>query len=98
MMIFLAAGSGAVTASSRLSRSRNCLLVLKNGWCFSLTGTLSPVSGIAPDAGGAPLDRERTEAAQLDPVPVRQRRGDLAEDRGNDNLCVAAVKVRVGLR
>jgi len=55
-------------------------------------------SRIAPDVGGAPFDRERAEAAQLDPVATRQRGCDLVEDRGDNDLSVAVVKVRVGLR
>jgi hypothetical protein len=63
---------------------------------FADRGAVAPVR-IAPDAG-ALLDRELTEAAQLDPVAARQHRGDLVEDRGDDNLRVAVVKVRGCLR
>ena len=41
------------------------------------------------------LDRERTEAPQLDPVAPRQGVGDRVEDRVDDVLDVALVEVRV---
>jgi len=63
-----------------------------------LLGDLDAVAGarVATDAGIAALDREGAEAAQLDPVATRQSRGDLVEDRGDDDLDVALIKVRVG--
>src|SRR5580704_1351386 len=53
---------------------------------------------VAADSGVAAFDRERAEAAQLYPVAARQRRRDLVEDRGDDDLDVALVEMRVGLR
>src|SRR5580700_3356883 len=53
---------------------------------------------VAADSGVAAFDRERAEAAQLYPVAARQRRRNLVEDRGDDDLDVALVEMRVGLR
>src|SRR5262249_46038264 len=41
------------------------------------------------------LDRERPEAAQLDPVAARQGSGDLAQDGVDDILDIPLVKVRI---
>src|SRR5260370_23512621 len=59
---------------------------------------LDAVAGarVAADAGIAALDREGAKAAQLNPVAARQRRGDLVEDRGDDNLDIALIEMRVG--
>jgi hypothetical protein len=43
------------------------------------------------------LDRERAEAAQLDPVAPRQRGNNLIENRIHDILDIPLVKVRVVL-
>src|SRR5712691_11673062 len=53
-----------------------------------LLGDLDAVAGarVAPDAGIAALDRKGTEAAQLDPVAARQRRGDFIENGGDHSL------------
>src|ERR1700733_1473929 len=53
---------------------------------------------VAPDARVAALHRERAETAQLDAVAARQRRRDLVEDRGDDDLDIALVQMRVALR
>src|SRR5204863_3617645 len=50
---------------------------------------------IASRARRTVLDRERPEAAQLDAVAARERRGDLAEHRVDDVLDVALVEMRV---
>lgn len=42
-------------------------------------------------------DRESAETSQLDPVAARQRRRHLVEDRGDDDLNIVLVKLRVGL-
>jgi len=52
---------------------------------------------IASGAGGAMLDRERAEAAQLDTVAARERSNDLIEDRVHDILDIPLVEVRVVL-
>src|ERR1051325_1083080 len=56
-----------------------------------LLGNLDAVAGagVAPDPCVAPLDRNRAEPAQLDPVPARQGSGDLGEDRGDNSLAAA---------
>jgi hypothetical protein len=41
------------------------------------------------------LDREGTEAAQLDPVPPGQRGCDLVEDGGDDPLDIATMEMRI---
>ena len=46
-------------------------------------------------ATAAPLDRERAEAAQLNPAPLRQRIGHRVEDRVDDVLHVLPVQVGV---
>src|SRR5580704_14908499 len=53
---------------------------------------------VAADAGVAALDRERAKSAQLDAIATGQRRRDLIEDRGDDDLDLALVEMRVGLR
>src|SRR5215468_7304891 len=50
---------------------------------------------VAAGAGGAILDRERAEAAQLDPIAARHGGGDLAEDGVDDVFDVALVEMRV---
>src|SRR5919108_4638774 len=50
---------------------------------------------IAPGAGWTVLDRKSTEAAQLDPVAARHRRGDLAENGVDDVFHVALIEMRV---
>src|SRR5207237_1048070 len=63
-----------------------------------LLGDLDAVAGarVAADTGVAALHREGAEAAQLDPIAARQGRGDLVEDRGDDDLDVALIEMRVG--
>ena len=51
--------------------------------------------GLRPDARRAVLDRKRAEAAQLDPIAVRQRLGDLVEDRADDVLDVPQEQMRI---
>src|SRR5205085_8538506 len=65
-----------------------------------LFGDRDAVAGarVAAEAGIAALDRERAKAAQLDPVAAGEGGGDLVEDRVDDHLDIALVKVRIGLR
>src|SRR5580700_8998198 len=65
-----------------------------------LLADLDAVAGarVAADARLASLDRERAKAAQLDPVAARQRPRDLVEDRGDDDLDIALIEVRVAFR
>src|SRR5712691_8799613 len=53
-----------------------------------LFGDLDAIAGarVAPDTGIAALDRKGAEAAQLDPIAARQRRGDFVEDGGDHSL------------
>src|SRR5579875_1239982 len=51
---------------------------------------------VAPDPGVAMLDREGAEPAQLDAIAARQRLGDLVEDRGDDDLDIPLVGMRIG--
>ena len=64
-----------------------------------LFGHLDTVAGtrVAADTRVTPLHRERAKAAQLDAIATRQSGGDLIEDRGNDDLDVALIEVRVCL-
>ena len=75
-MIFPGHRAVALAASSRVSRSRNCLLVLKYAWYFSLTETLSPVAGLWP------MRAELGEACE------RRSEPDLVLDYGNYGLVV----------
>src|SRR5712692_1175803 len=50
---------------------------------------------VAAGARRPMLDRERAEAAQLDTVAARERVDDFAEDRVDDVLDVALIKVRI---
>src|SRR5215471_9812900 len=50
---------------------------------------------IAAGAGRSVLDREGAETAQLDPVAARERVDDLAEDRVDDVLDIALIKMRI---
>src|SRR5918993_4527896 len=56
---------------------------------------LVPGARVAPDPLAPRPDRERAEAAKLDPVAARQSRADLLEHGGDDPLDVAHVEVRV---
>src|SRR5215469_8633235 len=53
---------------------------------------------VAANASVALLDRERPKAAQLDPITARQRRGDLVKNRGDDDLDIALIEMRVAFR
>ena len=50
---------------------------------------------VAAGAGWPVLDRKGTKAAQFDAVALRHRAGDLTEDRVDDILNVALIKVRI---
>src|SRR5260370_15880728 len=52
---------------------------------------------VAPETRVAPLHRKGAEAAQLDAVAARQRRGDLVENGGHDTLDVALIEMRVAV-
>ena len=52
--------------------------------------------GIAAGAGRTVLDRKGPEAAQFDSVALGHGVGDFAEDRVDDVLNVALIKVRIG--
>jgi hypothetical protein len=67
------------------------LPVLKNGRLFSDLDA-DAGAGIAADAVAAPPDRERAEAAQLDPVAARQRSRNLAKDRRDDDLGITLIR------
>src|SRR5258706_333362 len=54
-----------------------------------------PGARVAPLPRRSILDRERPEAAQLDPVAARQRAHDLIEDDIDDALDVAVIKIGV---
>src|SRR4051794_7019497 len=64
-----------------------------------LFGDLDAVAGarIAAHPGIAALDREGAETAQLDPVAAGQGGGDLVKDRGDDDLDVTLIEVRICL-
>src|SRR5580704_17044222 len=53
---------------------------------------------VAADTRITLFDRERAKTAQLNAVAARQRRCNLIEDRGDDDLDIALVKVRIALR
>src|SRR5258708_12260261 len=50
---------------------------------------------VATETRIAPLHRKGAEAAQLNAVAARQRRGDLIENGGHDTLDVALIEIRV---
>ena len=52
---------------------------------------------IAAGAGGAMLDRECAEAAQLDPVAARKSGDDFIEDRVHNVLHIPLIEMRVVL-
>ena len=54
-------------------------------------------TGIAPRARPALLGRENSESTELHPVETRERVGNFAEYRVNDNLDVALTQMRVAL-
>src|SRR5437763_8713131 len=64
-----------------------------------LFGDLDTVAGarVAADPRVAALDREGAKAAQFDAVAACQSRGDLIEDRRDDDLDIALIEVRVCL-
>ena len=64
-----------------------------------LLGDLDAVAGarVAANARVTALDRERAEAAQFDAVAARQGRGDLIENRRDDDLDIALIKMRICL-
>src|SRR5204863_6727163 len=64
-----------------------------------LFGDLDTVAGarVAADPRVAALDREGAKAAQFDAVAACQGRGDLIEDRRDDDLDIALIEVRVCL-
>src|SRR5213078_157513 len=64
-----------------------------------LFGDLDAVAGarVAADPRVAALDRECAKAAQFDAVAACQGRGDLIEDRRDDDLDIALIEVRVCL-
>src|SRR3954447_17073741 len=53
------------------------------------------IARISSGTCAAPLDRERAEAAQLNPVLLRQRIGNRVEDRVDEVLHVLPIQVRV---
>src|SRR5438552_19059816 len=53
---------------------------------------------VAAGAGRTVLDREGTEAAQLDAIAARQGARDFVQDGVDDVLDVALVQVRIGGR
>jgi hypothetical protein len=83
------------TPSSRTAQSLAQLLPgLKDG--KDLARNLDDRAGarVVADARVAMLDREGTEAAQLDPVPPGQGGCDLFEDGGDDPLHIVAIEIR----
>src|SRR5436305_9319645 len=64
-----------------------------------LFGDLDTVAGarVAADPRVAALDRECAKTAQFDAVAACQGRGDLIEDRRDDDLDIALIEVRVCL-
>jgi len=50
---------------------------------------------VAPLTSVAPLDREGTETAELDPIAAGQRHRDLVENGGDDTLGIPLIKVGV---
>src|SRR6202012_1379871 len=52
---------------------------------------------IAAGAGGAMLDRERTESTKFDPVAARQGSDDFIEDRVHNVLHISLIEMRVVL-
>ena len=78
-----------------MSRSRISLPVLKNGTDFLSTATWAPVRGIASGPRRSVLDREGTEAAQLDAVALGHSTRDLTKNRVDDVFDVALIKVGV---
>src|ERR1700722_6978882 len=77
-----------------LRRSRSCLPVLKNGMCFSLTETLSPVRGLRPTRAS----RRFTENAPKPRSSPRPPRRNLIEDRRDDDLDIALIEMGVAPR
>lgn len=67
---------------------RNALLI---------DGHMGAGAWIAPGACGAMLDREGTEAAQLDAITAREGRYDLFENRIHNVLDIPLVQMRVVL-
>lgn len=67
---------------------RNALLV---------DGDMGASAGITPGACRAMLDREGTEAAQLDAITAREGRYDLFENRIHNVLDIPLVQMRVVL-
>src|ERR1035441_9137618 len=59
---------------------------------------MSAGARVATVAGRTVLDRKGPEAAQFDPVALGHRVGDFAEDRVDDVLNVALIKVWIGTR
>ena len=56
------------------------------------------IARVSPGACVAHLDREDSEAAQLDPVTTRERSRDRVQDGVDNGLNVPRVEVRVLLR
>ena len=67
---------------------RNALLIDRN---------MSAGAWVAPCAGWAMLDREGTEATQLDAITAREGRYDLFENRIHNVLDIPLVQMRVVL-
>ena len=77
------------------SRSRNSLPVLKNGTRLASTSTAPPVRGLRPVRALARLDRKGAEAPQFDAVAVLHGADDFIEDRVDNALNVAVIKMGV---
>jgi hypothetical protein len=68
---------------------------LEERHAFAVDRHMLARSRIAAGPGGAILDGESAESAQLHPVAAGERGDDLAEDRVHDVLDVALVEMRV---
>src|SRR5690349_23613352 len=65
---------------------------------FPYTTLFRSGARVAPGACGPMLDREGTEAAQLDAITTRQRSHDLIKDRIDDVLDIPLVEDRKSTR